>query len=555
MKHILLSLLSLIIIVTLFSSCEDMYSSQEKYEGEVVYPARFDTIIGHIGYERVELDLMKAGRIPSSKIKLGKAKKTVVEYDNEVMTIDSLVSYVNVTGLTSTKLYRFKVYTIDEYNNKSVPQEIALIPYTSTDLEALQISAPRVMKSPSAAVIDWPGGISSVLLNYYSLSFEYTDKNGVTHSGVRGSDSRFFVGNVEAGQPVDIKMDYKIIPKVNNSPILDTVMFHDDLIVNLPTSSTEFTVTERDILAANGVTVFTADGVSSIEKLTYPVNANSLQDIFYFPNLKELDLTGGNLFSITTLTYDRNGVNNVVGGGNLLPFMRKAGDIPSGNYQALKDLLESGILQKVYYIPNSMGLDDLLNPYVESGVVELVSGPDSVLIPNNFQLDGVVQDNNWKMDITYPATDAPAGEGLGNIYKTVLKAKNATFVFALPKEYEFNVKEYRYLKAKVYAPAKSSFAGAFSPYQRIWMRFMNSMWSFGGNSSFGQQYWDYSRDQFWINDADLQKWTDITIDMSNSIGKHNRVILFNIGGEPSLTWGPPSDIVYYFANIRFSKYE
>lgn len=550
MRHIVLSL---IVLAALLSSCEDMYSNLKKYEGEIVYPARFDTIIGYVGYERVEIDLMKAGRIPSSQMKLGKAKKTVVEYDDVVLTIDSLASYVNITGLTSPKLYRFKIYTIDEFGNKSVPQGIAMIPYTKSDVEALQISAPRVMRSPSAAVVDWPRGVSSVLLNYYGLTFEYTDKNGTVRTGKRGADSRFYIGNVSAGQAVDVKMSYKIIPRVNNQPILDTVIFKDNLILNMPTSSSEFAATERDILVANGVTVFTADGVSSIEKLVYPVHANSLQDVFYFPNLKELDLTGGNLFALPTLTYDRNGVKDIVGGGDYVPFIRKAGDVSSGNMQAVKDLLESGILKKVYYRPNSMGLDQMLSPYVATGVVELVGGPGSVLIPDKFQLNGVVQASEWKMDITYPATGAPAGEGLENIYKTVLKAKNASFVFALPKEYEFNLKEYRYLKMKVYAPAKTFFAGAYAPYQRIWPRFMNRLWSFGGNSSFGQQYWDYPREQYTISDANLQTWTDITIDMSSALDKHNRVIVLNIGGEPSLTWAPPADIVYYFANIRFTK--
>lgn len=550
MRHILLSL---IVLAALFISCDDMYTNQETYEGEVVYPAKFDTIIGHIGFERVEIDLMKAGRIPSSKIKLGKAKKTVIEYDKEVITIDSLASWVNITGLKATKLYRFKIYTIDEYDNKSVPQEIALIPYTTGDMEALQVAAPRLMKSPSAVVVDWPRGISSVLMNYVSLEFEYTDKSGVVKKGTRDADSRFYMGNLEAGQTTTVKMKYRIVPKVNNQTILDAITLNRDLEINMPTSSTEFSPAERSILTANGVTVFTADGVSSIEKLTYPVHANSLQDIFYFPNLKTLDLTGGTLFKLPELTYDRNNVKDIVGGGDFIPFMRKAGDIASGNMQALKDLLESGILQKVYYRPNSMGLDNLLSPFVASGVVELVNGPASVMIPNNFQLDGVVQDGNWRLETTYPATDAPAGEGLENVYKTVLKAKNATFVFALPKEYQFNVADYKFLKFKVYAPAKSTISGAYDPYQRLWFRFMNSMWSFGGNSNFGQEYWDYKADDFRLADADLQTWKDVTVRLDKAVGKHNRVIVLNIGGEPNVSWPPATDIVYYFANFRFTK--
>ncbi len=545
MKYIAL----LIIIAASLYGCSDMYELQEKYEGEIVYPARFDTIVGHIGFERVEIDLMKAGRIPSDQIKLGKAQKTIVEYDDQVLTIDSLVSYVNITGLTLRKLYRFKIYTIDEHNNPSVPQEIALIPFTADDLASLQVSTPRILKSPTAAVIDWPNGLSSVLLNYYGLSFEYVDKDGVTRKGVRGDNSRFFVGNVSAGQATEINIDYKIIPIVNSTPILDTVVLNDKLMIDMPTGATEFSVAERDILLANGVETFTSDAVSSVSKLVYPVHANTLQDIFYFPGLKELDLTGGDLFLLPELTYDRNGYTDVVGGGSFSPFMRKVGDMSEANAQTLKDLMEAGILEKVYYIPNSMGLDNLLQPFVESGIVELVEGPSSVLIDNQFLLNGNVQSTNFNIDVTYPATDAPTGEGLENVYKVVCKAKSASMVFALPKEYEFNVTDYRYLKFRVYAPAKSVFTGDNKEFQRLWPRFMNRMWSFGSNSSYGQQYW--ALDKFYIDDTQLQKWTDITIDMSQALDKHNRVIILNIGGEPGVN--PSPDVVYYFANIRFEK--
>lgn len=548
MRHILLSL---IVLSALLYSCENMYKAQEKYEGEIVYPARFDTIVGHIGYERVELDLMKAGRIRSSQINMGKAKKTVIEYDGQVKTIDSLVSYVNITGLSAAKLYRFKVYSIDEFGNKSVPQGIALIPYTASDFKTLQVASPRLMLSPSSAVVDWPSGISSVLINYYSLTFEYTDKDGIVKSGSRGADSRFFIGNNASGKAVTVKMSYKIIPKVGSEPILDTLIVKDNLVLNMPIGSTEFSVSERDILTANGVTVSTADGVSAITKLVYPVHANSLQDIFYFPNLKTLDLTGGTLFPVPKTVYDRNVARNTVGGGAFESFMRKAGDISSGNMQALKDLLESGMLTKVYYRPNTMGLDDLLAPFVASGIVELIQNPSSVLVGNQFNLDGNVQDGNWNVDVVYPATDAPAGVGLENVYKVTCRATSSSFVFAFPKGYQLNAKEYKYLKMKVYAPSKSILSGTYSPFQRIWPRIMNNLWSFGGNSNFGQEYWE--KPPFTIADADLQKWTEISIDMSEALGKHSRVFVINIGGEPWVDFNPPAAIVYYFANIRFTK--
>lgn len=537
----------------LLCSCDGMYDSLEEYSGELVYPAKYDTIVGHIGYERVEIDLMRAGRIPSSQVRLGKAKKTVIEYDDQIITIDSLVSWVNITGLTQTKLYRFKIYTIDEHHNKSVPQEIALIPFTEGDLNALVLNSPRTLMSPTSAVIDWPNGLSSVLLNYRSLAFTYTDADGTVRQGERGEDSRFFVANLSPGTEVTIEVVYKVIPKVNNVPIIDTVTVVKPLRFTLPTASTPFSPAERDVLTANGVTEFTADGVSEIDKLVYPVHANSLQDIFYFSKLQELDLTGGTLFPMTILNYDRNGVQATVGGGDLVPFARKVSDIAAADVQTLKDLLEAGFLTKVRYIPNSMGLDDLLAPYVETGVVELVALPAEALIPNRFLVDGVVQDNNWQMDIVNPATDAPAGSGLENVLKTTLRARSASFVFVLPSEYQFNIQEYKYLKFKVYAPDKSVFAGSYAPYQRLWPRFMNYMWAFASESSFGQEYWVHNADDFMIADADLQKWTDVTVDLSQATSLHNRVVVINVGGEPSLTFNPPVDIVYYFANFRFTK--
>lgn len=539
--------------IVLLGACDGMYDSLDEYSGEVVYPAKYDTIVGYIGYERVEIELMKAGRLPSSQIKLGKAKKTVVEYDDQVIVIDSLVSWVNITGLTQPKLYRFRIYTIDEFENKSVPHEIALIPYTSSDVAALAVGAPRVLTSPGSAVIDWPNGLSSVLLDYYKLSYSYTDKDGETWTGERGADSRFFIANLPSGQATTVAITYNVVPKINNVPILDTVLLDKELVINMPTGGTPFAPSERGILEANGVTEFTADGVSAFTKLVYPIHANSLQDIFYFPNLKELDLTGGDMFEMTTLGYDRNGAQSTVGGGDWVAFARKAGNMPLANAQTLKDLLESGLIEKVRYAPNTMGLDELLSPYVESGMVELVTLPNEVLIPMNYLVDGVVQDNNWRMDVTSPAIDAPAGTDLQNVLKTILRARSASFVFALPVEYQFNIQEYKYLKFKVYAPAKSSFEGAYAPYQRLWPRFMNYMWSFSQNSNFGQEHWDTNADDFRINDADLQQWTDVTVDLSQAIGRHNRVVVMNVGGEPSLTFEPPADITYYFANFRFTK--
>lgn len=550
MKNIILyTLLSLIII----SACESIYDKQAVYEGEIIYPAKYDTIIGYIGFERVEIDLLKAGRIPGKSINLGKAIKTRIEYDDEVIEIDSLVSFVNIEGLNQSKLYRFKVYTEDEYGNRSVPQEIALIPFTQDGLNGLAAPPPRILSSPSAAVIEWPSGISSVLMDYYKLQYSYTDRDGQLHRGESGLEPRIFIGNLEPGSSITLDVDYYIVPKVNQEAILDTVVLTDQIEINMPTSSTPFNPVEQNILEKNGVSEFTAQGVAKFTKLTFPLHTNSLQDIFYFPNLKELDLTGGDIFEMPTLQYERNDVLDHVGGGKFAHFARRAGDINKSNYQTLKDLLELDLLEKIYYIPNSMGLDELLLPYVDEGIVELSEVPDQTIIDNKFVLDGNVQDRNWNMEIIYPAVDVPTTTNTENIYQITLKAKNSSFVLALPKEYQFNIEEYKFLKMDVFAPPKTTFSGEYASYQEIWPRFMNHMWSFAENSNFGQEYWDPGT--YKLPDNQLEKWTEITIDLSEALGKHNRVIVLNIGGEPAISsWDPLEDIIFYFANIRFSKY-
>lgn len=542
------------IAVLLMAACKGMYDSLDEYSGEVIYPAKYDTIVGRVGFERVEIDLMKAGRIPSSRINLGKATKTVVEYDGKVVTIDSLVSWINITGLDQPKLYRFRVYTIDEFENKSVPQEIALIPFTSSDIEALAINAPRILSSPTAAVVDWPNGLTSVLFDYKSLAFKYTDKDGIEREGTRQQDSRLFIANLQSGETATINMTYNVVPKINNSPILDTVPVVRELAINMPVGSTPFNPVERTILETNGVSVFTADGVSSVIKLEFPLHVSSFQDLFYFSNLREIDLTGGTLFSMKTMHYDVNGVQSTIGGGDFSPFVRKVGDISPGDAQVLKDLLESGVLQRVYYKPHSLGLDEMLQSYVASGIVELVNAPQESVIPMKFLMDGVIQSTAWRMDMELNPTDAPPGVELENVIKTTLVARNASFIFALPTDYRYNFQEYRYLKFKVFSPPKSLLGGNNASYRRIWPRFLNHLW--GGwehESTFGQEYWAPDPNNFRIPDDQLEKWHELTVDLSQATNRHNRMIIINIGGEPSAPFDPATTLVYYFSNFRFAK--
>jgi len=229
MKQRALTLICCLVILSalLHTSCEDVYDNIKEFSPEeVIYPGHFDTIYGHIGYERVEIDLSKAGRIPSNQMNLGKAKKTIVEYGTKTLVFDSLCSWVSITGLTMPNIYRFKIFTAneDEFGDRSTPMEIAMTPYTDSDLDALSLSTPDVIQSTTSALLEWKSRLSSDLYDVYGYSYAYTDKNGDPGGGSGEGDAvSFFVENVQRDVPVIVDVTLKMIPKIGGVTILDTL--------------------------------------------------------------------------------------------------------------------------------------------------------------------------------------------------------------------------------------------------------------------------------------------------------------------------------------------
>lgn len=215
---------SMLISLLLLNSCTDIYDNIKDFSPEeLVYPAGFDTIGWKLGYERVEFYLNKRGKVSSSEMKLGKAKKTIIEYDDQRIVIDSVCSWVNVPGLKEQRLYHFKIYTENEHGDKSIPREASLTPYTKTDLDVLSLVPPRVIESKSAAVVEWTTPIESDLYKFFGYTAEYTDKDGQVQTFEGGKLPSFLIENVRAGIEIPIKINAKILPYSGGKPLLDTI--------------------------------------------------------------------------------------------------------------------------------------------------------------------------------------------------------------------------------------------------------------------------------------------------------------------------------------------
>lgn len=614
-KWLTVIIVLLLTLIVNYACDEDMHDALKKFATEeTVYPAAFDTIYATIGYERAEIDLRSDGRIPASSMDKSKAKKTVIIYDEDsssptVIEIDSVCSYVNVTGLTQPRLYRIKIYTEDEYGSRSIPQEVSVVPYTSYDKEVLSqgILDPVTSMAPTALVMEWPTGLNTIMMEYHGLSYEYQDQSGEILSGTRLKDPRIYSSNLPAGEEVIFNMEYKVLPILDNgAKLLDTIEVQKPFIVQMPTPDQQFIPQELNILRANGITRFTTEAVSEIEELVYPMNMTTFADLFFFPNVHSLDLTGKGLKGVLeTYTYSRNNVTSIVGGGAWQEFMLPV-DKPAllrspESLQTLLDMIESGQITKIRYIPKSRGFDfdAFLAPYVESGVVELLTNshpsfPDRVFIEPQFFVNGKVQTDNFTMNLSYsgeflprpgltditrfnPNNDRVNGSPVDlhleqliqndgqNIYRCVIVNRNASFFFVLPRQWRYDNQRYPYLKFKMFIGSDKSLVSNIGGnnrhiYRAPWIRPMNKVWSSFPDGDYGQQEWDTGRQTSITDDEIRNLWHEYTINMSSNDGgdtsdRRNRVYVFNFGHEDGVTWNydANNEVVIYIADVRLCK--
>ena len=620
--------------VTLTLSCGDMYEVAEEFMNDIIYPGKFDTIYATLGFERVELDLMKAGRIPPEQIYLGKAVKTVIEYDDKRLVWDELRSWVNIPDMNVNRLYRIRAFTEDKYGNRSIPQEITVVPFTAMDRDLIEVTPPKITIAPTTAVFEWPYGVQSIQMDYHGYEYEYKDKDGRIRTGKNHPSDRLFLGNLAPNSEVDVKFKFSIVPVfyeeatavVPNDDddddedgendddgmrlkrLLDDITIERTISFVTPDAGAPFTPDEKDALNANGIVDFTPTFCATVTKLALPMHINSLSDLLYFSGLKELDLTGGGLNHIKEVTYSNRGALWTMYGGAWLPFMARRenpralvnnpdNDIVITGVQTMVDLLESGILEKVKYIPLSMGkpVDDALAPFVSKGQVELIRKdnpavfPTEVMIPNSYYIEGAMNDPLWEIEVTYPADDVPVPEELidaGNVYKCVLLRRAPNLPFWLPEQYRIDAENYRYLKVKLFTTSPDEAFTVTAHYQRyksLFARYMNHVWTsiwpgVDSQSRWGQENWNCTDNpqpnltntpnKFTIPEENLRThWTEFTWDLQDGSNagvavRHSRVILFGLGGDPAASdLGTGSDgilstqnpIVLYFADIRLSK--
>jgi hypothetical protein len=262
-------------------SCAGQYDNIDKFTTEeTIYVGKYtDAPYIRIGYQRVEIELLglEVGRISPDNIYLGKAKKTVIEYEEgDVMfrqTIDSVCSWVNITGLTTPKTYIFKIYAEDANGNRSVPVEVLGKPFTDADLAGLPFPTPYIIPTPSSIDFRWidDSELSTALFRYAGLSYSYTTHNGPYSGTLRARETpRFEITGLYINETVKVNVSCRIIPMLNSKQIIDTVTMHKDFTIT--------TVTKEEYLATRPLLPITSAMIDPDDptkgKIKYGVGSN-----------------------------------------------------------------------------------------------------------------------------------------------------------------------------------------------------------------------------------------------------------------------------------------
>jgi hypothetical protein len=254
MKRIIYFLLT--VLVSALYSCSGQYDNIDQYAtDETVYVGRFyEDPYMRVGYKRLEIDLLSdtTGRAFADDIYMGKAKKTIVEYEEEDglrrLVYDSVCSWVNIKGLTSPKTYIFTIYAEDEYGNKSISVEALGKPYTDADFDGIAFPEPNVIPSPTTVSFDWENevseGLSSPLFKFIELIYSYVNGEGNTVSGkLTAKDAPSFnIKNLNIAENTTVIINCRIIPVAEAGLILDTLSMIKEFVTK--------TRTEEEYLAA-----------------------------------------------------------------------------------------------------------------------------------------------------------------------------------------------------------------------------------------------------------------------------------------------------------------
>jgi hypothetical protein len=548
-------------------ACDDMNSiiQSDLDKGEAIYPGKVGGLEAVSGRGKVMLYWQLNPDIRVSKTVITwENSGTAASIEKAVSVAGAQIDSTEITGLAEG-LYIFSAYTVDKDGNRSIAISSAPVNVYG-DIYIGSLPARGIAKTEMLVKgdmrITWQDAPENML---YSL-VTYMDHRE-NANGVKTVDTVF--NNVTATTLPGL---------IRLKPFSVKSIFQVGLDTASTTGSYYPSVAEKSILEASGFLELTDEAARQVTKLTFPLGFESwtLQDLYYFPNLRELDLTQGTS-ELPTLTYVRNFTNTLgdttarynetIGGGNWLYFA--SGYMSDNNRAIIRDLLESGQLTKIKYTANSYPrLDADLAPYPDKVEIKPVTLPDDILIPDNLRLNYLVENNDKGANIDYsadgsnvpPEIAAKFGGTLKNVYKVTVNYKNSTLAFSLPEGIQFGFVPHGYVKFDVYVHTTDTAYTFMRPldiskyggYRNVVITRRSKLNAFPEHSPYGTvSAWT----ALTYNDGELGAWkASNPWNLTSVPQEHIRLITMQLGSD-DVTWGLPGGqtLTYYIANLRMSK--
>jgi hypothetical protein len=433
---------------------DDLDKGEAIYPGMPVYAIDRDDDV-HPGIGRVWLywTLQSDTRVTKTVItytfngETYSIEKPVSESSDENYYAGYSIDSLEVTGLEEG-YYSFSVYTVDADKHRSITS--ALYPQIVQVYGNIYINSLTTRSIEKMEML--PGG--NLQLTWAKAA------DNVVYSVVEYRDH----SKIPSGKPTVDTVFNEPTPTVsvlNGFKKFKTFSVRSLLKVGIDTAEVESfhvpPVVEKALLETlpNRFDELTEAKANTIEELTYPLGiaAWTLQDLYYFPNLRKLNLMPGT-DALPLMNYQREYIDKIKGSdGDISDTIRYAstiGGIPWLNFVSgymsdsdiaiIGDLLESGQLTEVQYTRNSYPkLDAVLEPYgskIKWSPTEPL--PDyGILIPHNLFVDYRLEsrDNGVKVNArdiyTEDGSNVPEAiktkfegvNGLNNVYKIVIKSR------------------------------------------------------------------------------------------------------------------------------------
>ncbi len=292
------------ILILLLVGCESLEDTYSDYSGpKKRYVGRAHNLEIETGWKRLRVKWENS--LDSSRDSI-KVIWRADEVADSVMLAPNITEYTTEQNLEN-KTYEVQVVAMDELKNESLDAIVYAKPFTSE--HELIKSIGRVEKkyffNNNSLILFFPESVERILesrLNYSDVSTG-EDVNLILTKEILES-KYYLINNVDPNKAV------QIISQMNTAECFDVIDFEPyELDKDNKSFSADFLTSLKEF---NDMKTISNEFINNLEVLYLDYSLGSLEDVLYFPNLKQIVFGANRFLDEEHLTYDDGAALSVV---------------------------------------------------------------------------------------------------------------------------------------------------------------------------------------------------------------------------------------------------